>query len=1120
MAEFQKSPERQSNAPEQRSIKDLFNLDQWENMVEGIYGQFLGAQQLVDQIKEASGVVPKGTTAFNTQESRKDLEILREQNVGQHLRGAGGFKVAGDVLPLLLTPIGRSIPTGAASGFAIGAVGFQEESNPKLEDRLPRAAGTAVFGAALGKLLKRGPAGEAAAKTIEDMKLLTHQKKLTNQSVIVPPAPAQQAARGIRELDRSQQKRLTHQPTGRLPSPAAVDAGLPASRKAFDLLDPTTARNIPKGFAASLKADVAQMAKFKDDVLRTRAGVIKDVKKIRAGAEKVIKDAKGKTTPASTVAKETKAASTLAIDALQKEMKAVVKAVKSVPKNIKAKDPILLAEIEAGTVGKKMKDMTRADLLKERQLTTDPVSVSTKDLKAMVSRQRNEDRVAAKAAREAGDTSLGGSQRGAASAAGVNIAGGAVAGGVLGGLATGEPEGIIAGALAGGLGGKFLSSLAPTKFTSTTPKAKAAAKKDLRANAGESQALEAAMQDAINTKTPNRWGDFSAAVNRVMNNFAGAVDTRLGQLSVPVQSALRQTEARIHRISGEYIQGAENFFAKLDKSALTDAQFATVKALALTDTRKAVTYLRAKGATQAAEALEFEVQPLVKQFETYLTDMGFALNFKAGYFPRSVKDSTFFRNDPAVVQDLAAAAKRKGRELTDDEINTTINSYFQRAVAGRQTQTYAKASKNMLNRKHQVVGASRVNAYEDLNQSWNMYIQSIVHQAERQKFFKGLGAGEVQVNGENLNAVTQLLARELKKTDGANLKDMDEIGFILHSRFGAGEMAPSKVVQGFKNFTYTALLANPIAALTQLGDIALSFYKNGIGNTIRAMGTAFQGATGPIRSGLDKKTLLGLTDASAEMASGAFGSRQILNWGLKYSGFRAMDTFGKNTFINAAMLKNQQMTKEAFMTKWAPIFDPEVPAGQLAKRTEGLFEKTKNFQKIDDTNKDDIGFMLWNELSEVQPISLSQLPKVYLDNPNGRMAYMLKSFSLKVLDVMRKDIIHEWKAGNKIKAAKNAAMFGGLFGLVNGSVDGLKQVALGRTIDAPEELFANNIVKMFGLSPFMVGTAFERGAGQAARDFASPPVALLDALTNVDKAVGVVPIVGRHMKEAVINAAK
>ena len=164
--------------------------------------------------------------------------------------------------------------------------------------------------------------------------------------------------------------------------------------------------------------------------------------------------------------------------------------------------------------------------------------------------------------------------------------------------------------------------------------------------------------------------------------------------------------------------------------------------------------------------------------------------------------------------------------------------------------------------------------------------------------------------------------------------------------------------------------------------------------------------------------------------------------------------------------------------------------------------------------------MLWNELSEVQPISLSQLPKVYLDNPNGRMAFMLKSFSLKVLDVMRKDIIHEYKAGNKLKAAKNAAYFGGLFGLVNGSVDGLRQVALGRTIDTPEELFANNLVKMFGLSPFMIGTVTQRGAGQAVRDFASPPVALLDALTNVDKAVGAVPIVGRHMKEAVMNANK
>ena len=51
----------------------------------------------------------------------------------------------------------------------------------------------------------------------------------------------------------------------------------------------------------------------------------------------------------------------------------------------------------------------------------------------------------------------------------------------------------------------------------------------------------------------------------------------------------------------------------------------------------------------------------------------------------------------------------------------------------------------------------------------------------------------------------------------------------------------------------------------------------------------------------------------------------------------------------------------------------------------------------------DVKLLLWHNLSDMQPVSLSEMPLKYLQNPNGRLLYMLKTFTIKQFDVMRRD---------------------------------------------------------------------------------------------------------------------
>jgi hypothetical protein len=488
-------------------------------------------------------------------------------------------------------------------------------------------------------------------------------------------------------------------------------------------------------------------------------------------------------------------------------------------------------------------------------------------------------------------------------------------------------------------------------------------------------------------------------------------------------------------------------------------------------------------------------------------------NLRANYFPRQVNDPSFF-NIKEVDSYLDFLAKKKNVDLTDMEKEDAITNLLNDAISkADESGEYARAASNLKKRTNKVTNQN-VDAYEDLHQSFDNYIESIVRQVERRKFFEGRGVDTSKLgpNGENLQSVAVGLKNSLKQGD-LSPEQLDEIATLIRMRFGPGEQASSKAIQNFKNFTYGGLLGNPIAAATQFGDVALSAHKNGIMNTAVSLARSLESLNKPISGGLDKSTLLGLRDAAADFNS-RVGSRDILDWALTFGGFKAMDRLGKNTFINAAMRKNQQMSRENFIAKWRPTFDPDAVAGQAAPRTEQLYDQVRNFRQIDDTNKDTIGFMLWNELADVQPIGLSALPEQYLANPNGRVAYMLQTFTLRLFDVMRRDVQQEWSAGNRKQAIANFMRLASLFTMMNGTADGAKNFVLGKD-DGVVEIVQSNLLKMFGLNKFMVGQIQREGIGEAIGGTILPPLAIFDALTDPKDAVGLLPPFGRIIQSRI-----
>ena len=610
------------------------------------------------------------------------------------------------------------------------------------------------------------------------------------------------------------------------------------------------------------------------------------------------------------------------------------------------------------------------------------------------------------------------------------------------------------------------------------------------------------LADRIKDYTPETISNLFIAAGKTLDKYLGSVETRIRLISPKIADALSKMEFRVHAQAGRWLTQSEKSFKALDDAKLTSEQTMTFNIKLNNSRGQAISYLDTIGKREAAN--EFRaLGSTLDDIGEYLKSVGLGSGLRAGYFPRQIDDISQFENITEVTSYLEHLAKVKKIDLTDYEKQNILTDLMNDAVSRSSDQRFGRASKNLL-RRHRKVTRDTIAAYADPRQAMNNYAEDIARQVERRKFFEGqnVNVSKLGPQGENIDSIAFTLAKGLGHT--ITSKQADEIAMLIRGRFGPGEQASSRGVQNFKNFTYAGLLGNPIAAITQLGDVALSAQRNGIRNTVSAVVDQIA------RKGkLDKGRDLGLRDAAADFAS-KVASRDILEWSLKYGGFKTMDKFGKNVFINAAMKRNAQMGKTEFIQKWQGRYDPN--GGTRA--TEKLYNDVQNFEKtgLTDANREDIGLMAWNELSGVQPIGVSALPQAFLENPNGRMAYMLQTFTLKLFDVMRKDILQEAAAGNHMMAAKNAAKLTGLFVTLNAGTDAAKNFLTGKSATVPE-LLVNNFIKMSGANKFMFETAGRQGAGAALSSIVMPPMAMVDALFDPKKAVGLLPVVGRNAQQ-------
>jgi len=349
----------------------------------------------------------------------------------------------------------------------------------------------------------------------------------------------------------------------------------------------------------------------------------------------------------------------------------------------------------------------------------------------------------------------------------------------------------------------------------------------------------------------------------------------------------------------------------------------------------------------------------------------------------------------------------------------------------------------------------------------------------------------------SLDKVSDESISALIMKEAPNLSEQAEgqLLMALRARLNAKGMTGGTAV--LRNAGLIYALGSPINAITQLGDLVWSFFENGPVNTVRAIFGTKEVTTDD----------LDMTHVLKEFAQGS--TAKWLDKTLKWTGFAFMDQFGKNVNMQAAINKARSSSKEGFIQKWSKRLTPETAEKVWNDMQEGKVT-------------DDVRHFVFQSVAKWQPVSLSEMPPMYLKSGNGRIFYTLKSYGIKTLSNLRREIIGNFQKGDTKAGVKGLTTLLPLLVLANASVDELKDWILGRE-DAFSDKVWDNLLTIGFASRYTVDRGFRSGSPVMTffKDVLVPPglgvadpiiTDFANLVTSDDKtlkSISVIPVVGK-----------
>jgi hypothetical protein len=491
---------------------------------------------------------------------------------------------------------------------------------------------------------------------------------------------------------------------------------------------------------------------------------------------------------------------------------------------------------------------------------------------------------------------------------------------------------------------------------------------------------------------------------------------------------------------------------------------------------------------------EFQsVRKLLNYLYTAGREAGMDVSYMEQYFPRLVTDLTGLQDswkgqiyDNEIERELDIYAKKKfnGRDLDPLERQIFLENLARNKILRGRTGSIQPAGTK--ERTIPIIDSDRRKAYyASAEQALDTYVDSMISSINQMKL---IGTARVE-KGQRVRTgiIGQMMDADLQRgtlsREAVNIiQDAVEARFGMHGQ-------QSGIIRGVKNAGYIATMGNIGSAITQLGDFYFSAVQNGLVNTIQAAVASKE---------LSREDVMGMKNlVTIEAKDGGKSLQKAVDFVFKASGITAIDGLAKDTNINAALRDMRKRVRGKTNSREYQKLMKELSTYQGRQAAQTIADLRNG------VNSDLVLEVLYNRLSNVAPISMSEMPLKYSATPNGRILYSLKSYTIKQFDFIRQESFS--KMGSKKTFADG---FTSLFRIAilamaaNGSADVLKAILFNREIDE-EDLVWNNILRMFGITKYTTTKARKEGIGTAIVNTVLPPqIGIVNDFTkDIDKSI-------------------
>jgi len=592
------------------------------------------------------------------------------------------------------------------------------------------------------------------------------------------------------------------------------------------------------------------------------------------------------------------------------------------------------------------------------------------------------------------------------------------------------------------------------------------------------------------------------------------ISTRALMVHPEFGQRLQGFEKDLHKKTSERLQLVDHFLTTINKSG--DAALAKFNNLLL-DNNYAALDQATRSSPEMAKSWG-EVKSVLASLGKQLKEVGLLENLRENYIPNMVKDYEGLLNHIGVekrtrlermLKEAESKAHAKGLYFGEMERSDVINKFFRGKPQGAKP-GFTKA------RVFETIPEDLKQFYASPTEAIHSYIRTATDKIETAKFFgktlvKDPETGKMDINSSIGKYTDQLIASKKIKPEA-----FQEMHDVLQARFGSGAKGAPAWAQTYGDVNHLVLMGDVANAIMQTGDIGPTVVLAGVRPTLQALYMTLRGdKVGSYTSAKE----MGLMDHIAEEFAGERGTTRAVRklfraTGLSYiDGFMKTVNFTANRIAREAEASGPALENTRLYKVYAPRFGERFPQ---------LVADLKSGKKTPLTDE-----ILWSELSHSQPISRSEYSSGYLNHPNTRPVYNLKSFLLKQIDFLMQTGVREIKRGNVKQGIRNLAMFALVTGTAGVALQDIKDVLQNKPLTYKMENSAIPLALLnsFGLNKYFSEAAFKGNIGESILKLAAPPLETLDpfakdavALIKDDKkkpfkfeSMKTLPVVGDEM---------